>query len=273
MAVSERDAPFSEPYAKAGNPSGFRSKGNTALAVKRALAHLKFLEWEPDTWDEHWNQKLSDAAAAWKRKRGLIHSSSNDGSWGARSHETMRGTWFMKGDSQMPAFDGESQRLLRVEYGENTPAPDDPVPNLGPVWQGGVSVLEHELTHATSGIPLYPAFDDAFVEGRTIVAPEALEVVAPETSSNPGEAFYARGDSGLEWWFGHLASSPAIGARYAKGKRVGEVGPNSIGGGPHVHVGVNVESLWGLGAELTHHTDYTYGAPTIGDQLGAGRPL
>ena len=115
MAVSEQDAPFIEPYAKAGNPNGFKSKGNTALAVKRALAHLGFLEWEPDKWDNQWNENLANAAAKWKRKRGLIPEGSNDGSWGKKSHDTMRGTWFEKDGQHMDAFDGESQQLLKEE--------------------------------------------------------------------------------------------------------------------------------------------------------------
>lgn len=121
MPLSEEQAPFIEPYAKAGNPSGFKSKGNTALAVKRALAHLGFLEWDPDHWDNQWNQKLSDAAAAWKVKRGLIPKGSTDGSWGEKAHTEMRGTWF--GEEQKPAFDGESQRLLQEEKRGAAPPP------------------------------------------------------------------------------------------------------------------------------------------------------
>lgn len=124
MPLSETQAPFVEPYAKAGNPSGFKSKGNTALAVKRALAHLGFLDWEPDTWDNQWNAKLSDAVAAWKRKRGLIPADSDDGSWGEKSHTTMRGTWF--GPDKLPAFDGGSQQLLQEEqraYDQEHPPP------------------------------------------------------------------------------------------------------------------------------------------------------
>jgi hypothetical protein len=124
--VSEQDAPFTEPYAKAGNPNGFKSKGNTALAVKRAMAHLGFLEWEPDKWDEQWNEKLNTATAAWKRKRGLIPEDSSDGSWGKKSHDTMRGTWF--GEEQKPAFDGESQRLLKEEKKASAPPPPQESP-------------------------------------------------------------------------------------------------------------------------------------------------
>ena len=115
MGLSEEQAPFTEPYALAGNPKGFKSKGNTALAVKRALAHLGFLEWEPDKWDEHWNEKVYDAAAAWKRKRGIISSGSTDGSWGQKAHDVMRSTWYEKNGEKLDAFDGESQRLLKEE--------------------------------------------------------------------------------------------------------------------------------------------------------------
>jgi hypothetical protein len=140
------------------------------------------------------------------------------------------------------------------------------VPSLGPVSAGGKSVLQHDLTHATSGIPKYPAFDDAFVEGRAIMAPEFLTVTR-DSSSRPGDAFYAEGRSGLRYWFGHLASAPPVGAVFAKGAVVGKVGPNSVGGGPHVHVGINIEKRYGAGKELAHHTNYTHGAPTVGDQL------
>lgn len=141
------------------------------------------------------------------------------------------------------------------------------VPALGPVWIGGKTVLLHDLTHATSGIPLYPAFDDAFRQGTVIVAPEALTVIAPLTSSRPGDAFYARGASKLRYWFGHLDRDHPIGTRFAKGAAVGRVAANTIGGGPHVHVGINVELLLGEGRQLVHRTDYSHGAPLVGVQL------
>lgn len=142
------------------------------------------------------------------------------------------------------------------------------VPNLGPVFKGGKSVLDHDLTHATDGIPLYPAFDDAFSRGLTIIAPEPL-IVTRASSSRPGCAFYCQGQSGIRYWFGHLAADQPVGKEFAKGAAIGRVGANNIGGGPHVHVGVNVEVLWGKGRELVYHTNYTHGAPTIGAQLAA----
>jgi len=267
MTLTAQEAPFTEPYGLADGP--FKSKGNTALALKRALAHLGFMEWRPDQWDTHYNRKVYDAAASWKRKRGLIPGSSSDGSWGEPAHDVMRSTWFEKGGSKLDAFDGESQRLLREEKAHAAPEPD-PVPDLGPVWKGGLSVLDHDLTHATSGIARYPAFDDCFQAGKQVIAPEALEIVRA-SNSNPGDACYADGDSGLSYWFGHLVTAPAVGRHFGKGAVLGTVLATDVGGGSHVHVGVNVERLWGSGTELDHHTDYTHGAPEIGEQLAAHR--
>lgn len=146
---------------------------------------------------------------------------------------------------------------------------DTKVPDLGPIWRGGKSILLHDLTHATSGIPLYPAFDDAFRQGEIIIAPEAITVCLRETSAHPGEAFFACGRSKLDYWFGHLDRTHALGTKFAKGDAVGRVAANSIGGGPHVHCGISIERLIGEGRQLKHHTNYTHGAPLVGAQLKA----
>lgn len=144
----------------------------------------------------------------------------------------------------------------------------EPVPALGPLWLPGKSVLDHDLTHATSGIPLFPAYDDAFAQGTVILAVEPMEVYR-QSSARPGEAFYAKGRSGLRYWYGHLDRSHPVGTRFAKGDAVGKVAANSLGGGPHVHLGINVELIMGIGKQLRHHTNYTHGAPTVGAQLRA----
>lgn len=166
-------------------------------------------------------------------------------------------------DALWPYFDAYGRWRYQLY---RPPKPQPWLPDLGPVWKGGKSVLEQDLTHATSGLPLYPAFDDAFVEGRELIAPERMRVTR-DSSSHPGDAFYALGVSRLRYWFGHLAEAPTVGTKFEKGEFIGVVGPNTIGGGPHVHVGVNVELLFGPGSELEHHTNYTHGAPTIGTQL------
>ncbi len=140
------------------------------------------------------------------------------------------------------------------------------VPDLGPVWRGGKSILLHDLTHATGGIPLYPAFDDAFVAGCKIIAPEAI-TVTKQSSSRPGDAFYAKGASKIRYWFAHLVSAPATGRKFRKSETIGVVLDHDIGGGPHVHVGIIVEDLLGRGKQLEYHTNYTHGGGLIGDQL------
>lgn len=143
-----------------------------------------------------------------------------------------------------------------------------PLPSLGPLWIPGKSVLDHDLTHATSGIPLYPAYDDAFAQGTVILAVEPMTVFR-QSSANPGKAFYAKGKSGLRYWYGHLDRTHAVGTRFAKGDAVGKVAANALGGGPHVHLGINAELILGAGKQFRHHTNYTHGAPTVGAQLRA----
>jgi hypothetical protein len=158
---------------------------------------------------------------------------------------------------------GEAELLLDALENDLLPKK---LPAIGAVWKGGRSVLMQDLTHPTSGIPLYPAFDDAFVEGREVIAPEDLRV-QKSSSSRPGDAFYATGASHIRYWFGHLLDAPPVGKTFKRGAVMGEVGPNQVGGGPHVHVGVNVELLFGKGKELEHNTNYTHGAPFVGAQL------
>lgn len=150
----------------------------------------------------------------------------------------------------------------------------DPVPRLpaiGPVYNGGGSLLDYQLTHATSGIDFYPAFDTAFSEGMAIIAPEPL-LVSRSSSSRPGLAFYAIGAWKLKYWFGHLDRTHESGKRFKKGELIGRVCRNSIGGGPHTHIGVNVEELIGRGKQLKYGKNgdgpnYTFGSPSIRKQL------
>ena len=154
---------------------------------------------------------------------------------------------------------------LKAKADQST-APGKGVPRLGPVWKGGKPILAQDLTHATGGLPLYPAFDDAFVAGREIIAPEGL-VVTRDSSARPGDAFYATGRSGIRYWFGHLVKAPAVETKFRKGATMGIVLDHDVGGGPHVHVGINIEDVVAAGRELKHNTGYTHGAPLIGQQL------
>jgi Peptidase family M23 len=253
VGISASDFPYTGPYSVEGNG---KHKGNTAIAMKRAMARLGWLPWEPEKWDNVFNNKLEDALDRWDGgKNGYA-----EGRW-----EKIRNAKIPKGIPHAGewALDSECKRLVKEEAKKA-----EPWANLGPVFNGGASVLAHDCTHLTSGIPLYPAFDDAFTQGTTIIAPEEITITR-DSSSNPGDACYADGKSGLRYWFGHLASAPAVGKKIAKGNTIGKVCANSVGGGPHVHVGVNVERLWGSGKQLKAHDNYTHGAPLIGDQLGS----
>jgi|SoiMethySBSTD1v2_1073268.scaffolds.fasta_scaffold98001_7 hypothetical protein len=116
------------------------------------------------------------------------------------------------------------------------------VPNLGPVFLGGKSVLDMRMTHLTSGISDYVAYDDAFSAGADVVAPENLKVTEA-SSSNPGDAFYAVGNSKIKWWFGHLVTAPSVGRTFNKGQKMGDVMQTSQGGGSHLHVGMDVRAI------------------------------
>lgn len=151
--------------------------------------------------------------------------------------------------------------------------PDRKVPDLGPVQPGGRSLLDEALTHATSGIPRFPAFDTAWGGGGgvTVIAPEACEVDTKDTSSSPGDAIYTTGVSLIRYWVGHLDRDWPLGHRFKKGDLIGMTLPIP-GKSDHAHWGVNVEALFGKGKQLLygetgHGPDYTRGSPTVGQQL------
>lgn len=142
----------------------------------------------------------------------------------------------------------------------------NPVPDLGALYYGGASVLNHQLTHNTDGIALYPAYDDGWIYGRTVLAVEDL-IVNKASSANPGDAFYATGKSKLKYWYGHLITAPGVGVQFKKGQKVGEIANQRA---PHVHLGIDARDLVGrplLYGANGNGPDYTYGSPTVGAQL------
>lgn len=162
-------------------------------------------------------------------------------------------------DRLTPYFDAYGRWRYRLYM----PPVPTPIPALGPCIAGGKSVLDHDLTHATSGLSGYPAFDDGWYIGVACIAPEDM-VVTKQSSAQGGDAFYARGKT-CDWWFGHVHRAPATGTRFKKGERFALIGADHPR--PHLHVGINTYRL--IGRELIHHTDYTHGAPKIGVQLAA----
>lgn len=148
-----------------------------------------------------------------------------------------------------------------------------PLPDLGPVQAGGVSALDIAFTHMTSGLG-WPAWDAAFTgdDGKSlpIIAPEFLTVDTKDSSANPGEAFYATGRSGIRWWFAHIKDDWPLGTKLAKGTVIGHTLPTDIGGGTHVHIGINIVPLTGRHARYGRDGDgpnYTRGPYTLRTEL------
>lgn len=142
---------------------------------------------------------------------------------------------------------------------------------IGPVTYGGKSLLDMSLTHKTTGISLFPAVDLAWGSGVAMYAPENCVVDTKDTSANPGEALYLKGDSGMRYWFGHLDRDHPLGKKFSKGTYIAKTAyqPNKKA---HGHVGVNAEAFLGRGKQLKYGRtgagpDYTIGAPTIREQL------
>ena len=163
------------------------------------------------------------------------------------------------------SFDAYGKQLLE-QYAAGHPA--RATPDLGPVTPGGVTVLAHDLTHATGGLDGYPAFDDAFSAGVLVIAPEPLKITAHGSTRRRdgqpnGRSVSATGDSGIRYWFGHIEQPEATGSRVAKGGRIAVVSGNHEE--PHLHLGIDARPLTGF--EFEHHTDYTHGAATVGAQL------
>jgi hypothetical protein len=143
-----------------------------------------------------------------------------------------------------------------------------PVPALGPVLEDGLPMLLMAPTHNTDGVPNYPAFDTGFGQaGRWVLAPELL-TIQRQSGAQGGDAVFARGRSGIDYWIGHIGTSPANGRVFKKGERISRIADQS--GTDHVHWGLDVRPLTGkslLYGRNGNGPDYTWGAPTIGAQL------
>lgn len=150
------------------------------------------------------------------------------------------------------------------------PRPNPGWANVGPVTKPGASLLDMSLTHATAGIPLFPAVDLAWGAGVPLYAPEGMTVDTRDTSASPGEALYMTGASGLRYWWGHLDRDHPIGKKFAKGALVARTVNQA--GTDHGHIGVNAERFLGKGKQLLYGRtgrgpDYTTGSPRIRVQL------
>lgn len=147
--------------------------------------------------------------------------------------------------------------------------PPSSIPDLGKLVPNARDLLDLRLTHPSSGFPnpshpdsVFPAIDAGWYSGLDVFAVEDMKVTQA-SSANVGDAFYADGESKIEYWYGHLVIAPAVGKEFRKGDKVGDIAPHP--NGPHVHMGMNAHGL--IGRDLIY--GYSLGVPTIGQQLEA----
>jgi hypothetical protein len=137
------------------------------------------------------------------------------------------------------------------------------IPELGPIVKGGVSILLQDCTHITSGLG-WPAFDDGWVAGKEVIAPEDCYVDDDTSSaSGGGDAFYVKGESKIRYYIAHITTVPKLDTKFKKGATMTRISPEHIR--DHVHLGLDTRPL--IGKFLISHDDYTHGAPKIGVQL------
>lgn len=109
--LTEQQAPYTGPYGL--STSGFKSKGPTAEALKRAMGHLKRMPWRE--YDQQYNLALWEAIAQYKIDKN-IHIR-KDGSYGEAAWIALRKDTYWKNGKKLPAFDSYSQKLLQDEKG------------------------------------------------------------------------------------------------------------------------------------------------------------
>lgn len=148
--------------------------------------------------------------------------------------------------------------------------------DIGSFTKNGPSVLDMSPTHNTDGLPTFVGIDTAWGAGTSVYAPEPITIDTKDSSANPGEAFYATGKSRVRYWIAHLDRDHPLGKTFATGAFLGKTVPTTIGGGPHAHIGVNVEAFLGKGKILKYGRngngpDYTLGSPTVRAQLAGKR--
>jgi hypothetical protein len=224
--------------------------------VKRTLYRLppqlpvggNFFPRPPEGFNEIYNAKTQEAVRVFQLFTEITPATGNFG------QKTLDAMW--------DYADAYSKWVYRIW------SPPAALPVMGPLYVGGTSVLNNQLTHNTDGIPYFPAYDDGWVAGRAVLAVEDLVVDSVVTSSSPGEAFYATGVSKMRFWYGHLTSHPPYGHHYKRGETVGWI--YNQGWKSHVHLGIDARPLIGhslLYGANGNGPDYTTGSPTVGVQL------
>jgi hypothetical protein len=162
-----------------------------------------------------------------------------------------------------------------VEESLRRPAPS-PVPQLGPPVAGEKSILLWVPTHNSDGFPgVWPAYDCAFGRtGAAVIAPEACKVTSHHGSAG-GVGFKVTGRSKIVHLFLHCTSQPPVGKAFLRGEKMSSVARiTRKQGGPHCHHAMDTRPLigkWllygGQKKPSDRPRDYTFGSPTVGQQL------
>ena len=126
-------------------------------------------------------------------------------------------------------------------------------------------------THDTSGLALYSAFDGGWKKGLQVLAPEAMKVTRHSGTDSGGFSVYATGVSGLLYYFQHMESAgrAPVGATVAKGSKIGVLGDFVGARVPHLHLGINIETLAGKGKQLKYGKTGTGPPYTVGSPISA----
>lgn len=229
--LTATQVPPTYPY---GLPSsGLKSKGPTAEALKRAMSRLGFLPW--GTFDQHFNQPLSDALAKWDPG----HSGYGKGRW-----EKIRAAKVRSGDHAGEyALDAVAQQLIRDEYAAAHPAPP-PIPKLVYPHDKDWASYSGGYVHQTGGIFGSYGLDFLAKPGTPVLAVEAGTVTrtsgydpASGTHGSNGDVFgwslYIRAANLLGYWYSTHYGRITVGAgdKVRPGDIIGYVGhwPGDIG--------------------------------------------
>jgi murein DD-endopeptidase MepM/ murein hydrolase activator NlpD len=160
--LTDKQCPYTGPY---GLPaSGLKSKGPTAVALKRAMSRLGYIPWEPASFDEHYNERLADALAKWDPG----NTGYGEGRW-----KKIRNTRIPKGLPHQGeyALDSVALREINDEWLETHPLPV-PYPPLVYPHDKNYASYTGGYVHQTGGIRGNYALDFMAAPGTPVLAVE-----------------------------------------------------------------------------------------------------
>src|SRR5215471_8689587 len=141
--------------------------GPDILAYKRTVSRAG--RWQWGNFDDSYSNGFAHGkggnvsqtgVAGVQRQQGIQAT----GNIGQQTFNTLRSIVIPEGLAHAGEFamDATAINLINEAYEMFSAPPPGAVPDLGPIFHGSKSVLDQDLTHYTSGLDYYPAFDDAF---------------------------------------------------------------------------------------------------------------